>query len=335
MSESKIVQIRKKGGLGNIIKDNKSKARLTPMLYSSKSKNKEEEGSLEGEYKGRSILDTKHFVSPMWNDLSNSWSFSGTHLDLSRLINDMKLRYPKNHEKSGQLIKSSESDVNRLTNRSDEVFNHPDFYGKYYMESGRISLDLSRPKQEFLYLCYKGDSSVQDKSSDKPVSKYVAAGAKYELVSPKKENQSKKRIADKDIKAIKLLASMDNDEDKMRAVCKIMQLPQYSPTSDLAGVFVLLKDMAAENKTFSSKYDKSYQDRFIELCSLSDEDLSIQSDIIEAKNKGILRRRKGFYLFNGEKLEGLLDDKHLISYFTDPKNQEEYLKLNDLLQNFK
>lgn len=330
MEKTNIVQIRKKGGLDKIVKEKNTNSTVHPMLYRSKDKTKE--GTLEGDYKGKTLLDTKHFISPMWDDLKKRWAFDGSAPDLSRLIDKMKLRYPKKHPKSGQMVKASDIDSNRLTNIQDDVFNHPDLYGKYFMENGRISLNLSDPRQEFLYLCYRGSSSVEDRGSDKVISKYVQAGSKYELVSPRKEAQAKKRDADKDVTAIKLLAAMDQDEDRMRAVATIMDLPQYAPTTDAAGLFVLLKDMAAENRSFSSKYNKTYQDRFIELASLSDDDLNVSSQVILGKNKGILRKRPGFYLFNGEKVDGIDNDLHLINYFRNPKNQEDYLKLVHLLE---
>lgn len=333
MSESKtpIVQIRKKGGLGGIIKD-KNGGSLKPMLYNSATRNRDMEGDLEGEYRGKTILDTKHFIAPMWSDLKKQWSFAGNLQDLIRLIDRMKLRYPKNHPNEGDVIKpKGEEEVNRLTNRNDDVFNHPAFYGKYYMENGRISLDMNNPIHEFLYLCYKGDNSVQDKSSDKLVSKYVAAGAKYELVSPKNESQKAKKNADKEVEAIQLLASMGANEEKMRTIAVIMQLPQYSSTTDVSGLFVLLKDMAAQNTNISSKYRKSYQDRFIELAKMPDEDLNVNGQVMAAKNKGILRKRKDYYLFNGERIEGIANDNQLMAYFRNPARQEEYLKLIDLL----
>lgn len=325
-----IVQIRKKGGIDTIAKS-KNGGTIQPLLYSTDVKNHEVDGTPEGVYRGKTILDTKHFISPMWSDIKKQWSFDGSEQDLVRLINRMKLRYPKHHPKAGQVIKPGEQPAERLTNRQDDVFNHPSFYGKYFMENGRISLDLGNPTQEFLYLCYKGDTSVQDKSSDKMVSKYFSAGAKYELVSPKKENQRAKADADKEVKAITLLAAMNNDEEKMRTIAIIMQLPQYSRTTDINGLFVLLKDAAAQNTAMSSKYKKSYQDRFIELAELPDEDLNVHGQVMTAKNRGLLRKRKDYYLFNGERLEGLANDTQLIAFFKSPKNQEEYIKLIDLL----
>lgn len=332
MSEVRIVQIRKKGGLDSIVKEKNSKSKITPMLYHSKSRNPKEDGDLEGEYKGKTILDTKHFISPYWSDLKKRWSFHGSGQKLSELIDKMKLRYPQNHNQAGQIIKASENDAERLTNRFDDVFTHPDMYGKYFMQNGRVSLNLSDPRQEFLYLCFKGDPSVDDKASDEPVNKFIQAGSKYELVSPKKENQTKKRDTSRKVRAYGLLGAMENDEERMRAICTIMSLPQYSKSTDVSGLYVLLGDMAVENETFVAKFNKTYQDRFIELAEMNDEDLNLNGKVFEARNRGLLRKRKGHYLLNGEKIDGVDDDIQLVKYFQNPKNQEHYLKLLDLLE---
>lgn len=333
VNKPQIVQIRKKGGLEKIVRDVNSGAKVNPMLYTASSKSREEDGILEGEYKGKTIIGTKHFIAPHYIDLKKRWGFDGSVQKLSELIGKMKLRYPKGHPQEGQMIKSNgDKDIERLTNRQDDIFNHPDFYGKYFMESGRVSLDLSDPKQEFLYLCYRGDTATEDKSSDEKVSKYFSAGAKYQLISPKKETQAKKRDADKEVEAIKLLAAMDGNEDRMRAVAVVMQLPGYAPTTDANGLFILLKDLGAQNTEFGARYNKSYQDRFIELAKMDDDELNVTSQVIMAKERGFLRKRQGFYLFNGERLDGLDNELQLLNYFKSPKNQEDYIKLTQLLE---
>lgn len=332
MAQPQIVQIRKKGGINKIMKD-KNGSTITPTLYKTKTKNRNEEGVSEGDYRGKSLLDTKHFISPIWNDLKKQWSFNGASEDLARLITKMKLRYPKSHTKAGQIIQPGDSVADRLTNMEDEVFTHQDLYGTYFMENSRISLNISDPKQEFLYRCYQSDHWTDDRSSEKPTSKFIASGSKYEIISPKKENVQAKKNADKEIQAITLLAGMNGNEDKMRAIARIMGLPQYSDSTDVAGVFVLLKDSAAQNNNMSAKYRKTYQDRFIELAEMADEDLNINSQVLAGKSKGFLRRRQGFYLFNGERIEGIDTDGQLVNYFRDPKNQDKYLELLDLLEN--
>lgn len=323
---NKIVQIRKRGGLSKIAVD-KGGSELQVRLYHQDHKDPNAQGTLLGEYKGKTILDTKQFISPIWSDLKKQWSWGGSVEDLARIIKAMKLR-----NADGVVITPGQNVADRLIHRQDEVFNHKDLYARYFMENGRISLNLSDPLQEFLYYCYKGDHLVKDNAESGPVSKFMSAGTKFELVSPKAESQKKKVDAKKEVLAIGYLAKLDGNEDKIRAICEIMDLPGYGPGTDINGAWLLLKDVAAQNTAVSSKYGKSYQDRFIELCEMKDEDLNIHHQVVEGKNKGIIRRKRGYYLFNGERLEGLTSDTMLMNYFRDPKNQEAYLQLDDLLK---
>lgn len=305
---------------------------LQPKLYSQEMKDPTSEGVLEGDYKGKTILDTKHFIAPIWSDLKKQWAWGGTPEDLARLIEAMKLRYPRGDKREGQVIKAGDNVAERLIHRADDVFNHPDLYARYYMDNGRVSLNLNDPRQEFLYLCYKGDHNTHDSNREGAVSKYIAANTRYEIVSPKKESQKKKRDANKELLAFRLLGGLDGNEDRTRAICEIMDLPGYGPNTDLTGAWLLLKEMGAQNINMSSKYNKTYQDRFIELAELTDEELNINHQVVQARNKGIIRRRQGYYLFNGERLEGLTSDSSVLAYFRKPDNQEQYLKLIDLLK---
>lgn len=332
MSEGRIIQIRKKGGLEKIAKT-RNGVTLQPLMYNTKTRSKREEGQLEGEYKGKTIIDTKHFLAPIWNDIKKQWSWGGTPQDLARLIAAMKLRYPKGHKNEGVLIPNdAETDINRLSNRYDDIFTHPDFYGKYFMDNGRIGLDTSDPKQEFMYLCYKGDTHVDDLSSDKKSNRYLSADVKYEIVSPKKEMKKKKENVSREVKAIKLLAGMEGDEDRMRSIATIMSLPGYSKSADPDGLFILLKDQAAQNEQESAKFGKrTYQERFIELAEMTDGELKVIKDIMLAKNMGIIVSRQDHVLFNGEPIQGLSSDLQIINYFSSPQNQDKYIEMLDLL----
>src|SRR5687768_14631018 len=119
MAESKIIQIRKKGGIDRITVK-KNGQTIQPLLYKSKSKNPKEDGDLQGIYKGKTILDTRHFMCPMWNDMKHQWSWGGSVQDLARLVKSMKLRYPKGHKMEGQIITTLENEADRLTNRADD-----------------------------------------------------------------------------------------------------------------------------------------------------------------------------------------------------------------------
>lgn len=329
MADNQIVQIRKKGGLHEI---KTSKGFFSINEYSQDIKDREKDGTHMGEFRG-TIPDTKHFLSPWWSDLKKQWSWGGTEEQLAVLIKKMKLRYLPGHPREGQIIEPGENVAERLTYIKDEVFTHPSLYGLHYMENGKGNVSLNDPVQQFLLLCYKGDQTVQDKSVDKPLSKYIAGNLKYEILSPKIENLKKKRTADKEVKAIMLLSALNGDEDKMRAVAEVMDLPHYDSNSDINGLFILLKDTAAQNTASSTKYNgKTYQERFIEVAEMKTDELDICRNVLKAKKNGIIRKRSGYFLLKDDKIDGEYNDLQLIEYFKDPKNQGRYLTLLDLIE---
>lgn len=334
MAESKVVQVRKRGGLDRILVE-KNKGPIEINEYSQKIKDRNSDGTYQGKYKGHTIPDTKHGISPMWSRLQKQWSWGADFAKLADLITKMRLRYPKGHDKEGQFI-TAENAQERLTYFYDDLFRHPDLYGRFNLENGKLSLNLDDPIQEFLYYCYKGSKVASDKTEDTKVNKYAAGSIKYDLISPKQETLKKKKNADKEVKAFKLLAALDGDEERMRSIAEVMSLPGYDKNTEPNGVFLLLKDMAAQNTDTSPKYgNKTYQDRFIEVASMSDQELDTCRNVITAKNVGIIRLRKDHFDLNGEKIMGQFDEMKLISYFNNIENQEKLLELISLIDNYK
>ena len=330
MSEQ-IVQIRKKGGLHTI----KSKAGIvTPKVFHQDKKDTYSDGSYTGDYKGQTILKTKRYISPTWEDLDNKWAWGETPQKLMELVNKMNLRYSEKHERSGQLIKCKDISTaeQMLTYRLDPVFTHSELYGAYYMQDARLSLNLKDPKQEFMFYCMKGSSVVDDKSDSKLLSGFIRAGLQYELVSPKAENKRKKEDVKKEVKAFQLFGAMDSNPDKLRQIAEIMQIPGYSSKMDDAALYVLMRDMAVTNLEISPKYDKSYMARFCELAEREDERLELEYNIIRAKKLHKLVGRKGYYMFQGKRLDNISNDVQLINYFMDLNNQEDYIELIELIK---
>lgn len=319
------VQLRRRGGLHTI----KSKAGvILPKIYHQTILDPNGDGAYVGDYRGQSILKTRQHICPTWEELTSQWSWSSTPQRLCELINKMRLRFPENHDRKGQLItcKDANEASEMLTYRRDPVFTHPDLYG-FFLEDARLTLNMKDPIQEFLFYCLKGSSIVHDKSDSREMSGFEAAGMQYDLVSPKDEVRRKMEDVQKETKAFVLFNAMANDEDKMRGIAEVMQLPGYSPKMDINALYVLMRDMAVTNLEISPKYDKSYMDRFIELAETDSEQLSVQYDVIKAKRKMILVPRSGYYMFKGKKIENISNDVQLIGYFLDENNQDEYMEL--------
>lgn len=319
------VQLRRKGGLHTI----KSKAGIVaPKIYHQDVFDPTSDGAYVGDYRGQSILKTRQHVCPTWEEYTSQWAWSSTPQKLCELVNKMKLRYPENHDKKGQLItcKDTNEAAEMLTYRSDPVFTHKELYG-YFLEDARLTLNMKDPKQEFLFYCLKGSSIVSDRSDNTERSGFETAAMQYELVSPKDEVRRKREDVKKETKAFVLFDAMDGNEEKMRAIAEVMQLPGYSPKMDINALYVLIRDMAVTNTEISPKYDKSYMDRFIELASIDSEKLAVQFDVIKAKRTMALVQRAGYYMFKGKKLENISNDVQLIDYFLNENNQEDYMLL--------
>jgi len=332
MEKNTIVQIRKKGGLESL---KFTGGTVQAKLYSQTAEEKMagRDGTLEGDYKDRMFPGAKHFLAPFWSKPKSRWNWGGTPERLVELIRDMKLRFPKGHDKEGTFISDEEKPAEaRLTYFHDDVFRHPSFYGRDFMEYGRINLGTSDPVQAFLALCYKGNIEVEDKSSGQKVNKYIAGSQKYEMISPKAESKTKKESIDKEYQATTLLRAMDGNEDRLRATAEVMDLPGYDENSDTNGTFILLDSYGVKNTDVVSKYGKSGQDRFIEVASMTNEDLETCSKIMRGKNLGVLRKRQGHYLMADERLDHIDTDIQLISFFRNPANQKKYLTLLDLIE---
>jgi len=331
---SKLVQLRKLGGL-QTIKDSVGN-RIQAKLYTQKgSKNRNEDGELVGDYKGTTLLDAKEFLSPIWGD--GQWCWGSTTQELADIMSKLKLRYPKGHRNEGQEIRAdSEPIESRLTNFYDDFFRHPSFYGKVYMEDGRVNLNMSDPVHKFLYYCWKAEKHTKDRANNAPMNKYIAGTKRYEITSHESENISKKQIVDKQIEAIKILASLNGDVTKQKAIALVMDLSTYNAKSDdLNGLFLILSE-AAQDKSTSKKYGGiTIQDRFIEVGKMKPEDLAIASVVIQGKNLGIIRNRIDHILLNGERIgeKGTWDDSKIIKFFTRDENQSKYLELQDLVEN--
>jgi hypothetical protein len=329
-----IVQLRKKGGLHRILNSSNG-APIMPKEYLQDIKDRNKDGVLQGEYKGNTLPDTKHGIAPMWNRVKNQWSWASDASKLAELINKLKLRYPKGHKLEGDFIKSGDNPADRITYFQDDFFRHPAFYGKLYMENGRLSFDLSDPIHEFLYYCYKGYSKTEDSSAPGKSSKAKSAGMHYELVSPHQEIKIEKAEAEEQVSAVVQLSKLIGDEDRMRAIAEIMTLQGYNEETSADGVFLLIKQHAVENNEEISRYGKTARKRFMEVAALPSENLDSARNIMIAKNLGVLRIFKDHVKLNGREIKGVFNETKLISYFQDVQNQKDYSEVLDTLDTFR
>lgn len=323
----KIVQVRKKMGLRSIKTSN---GNVNPSIFHQDTKNPDADGTPVGTYRSSGLPNTKQFMSPSWDPLKRQYCWGGTEADLERLILKLKLKYPKDHPEAGKFIKPGDVKY-RLKSYGDEVFENEVFYGARFWEAGKASLQNIDPIEEFLYHCYVGNPKMDQKGNR--VSKYIQSGTTFEMVSPKEEKKEKADNVDVELESIELLLGMVNNEERMRAVCNILQLPGYDfKTTEASSMKVLLKEAADSTDVVARYGNKQVRTRFIEVAKMDDEDLFLTGNIMKAKKMSFLQKRKDHYLFQGEKLDGLLTDQNLVEYFKNPKNFEHYEQLVTALE---
>lgn len=329
--DNTIVQLRKKGGLHKV-KRSINGGNVNPKVYSQKHKDRDSDGNYVRDYQG-SIPGTVEGISPHWDIGKNRWNWGASGKDLARLIKKMRLKHPESHAKRGQVIGAGDAEE-RITDFNDDVFRHKDFYGTVKMIDSRLAMKMSVARDEFLLYCYKGSRRVDDKSSDERINPYVAMDTRYELVSPKNETQKKIKNALREGSVSKYISNVFGNEPKVRAICEIMSIPKYIPTMESNAAWLVLKEFGAENYNINPRTKKSYQDQFVELMELEDGDLKIYHQITQGVNLGILRKREGHYLYNGEKVDRVPggSDRDVIKWFMEDINQDEYLKLINILE---
>lgn len=315
----KIVQLRKKAGLRTIKTKN---GNINPTVFHQENKDETMDGTPSGIYQSSGLPNTKQFLSPQWNPLKNEYSWGGTEEDFIRLVNKLRLRYVKGHNKEGQdIVVTSLRDC--ISDYRNEVFTHPRFYGAKYMEQGKVSLQSSDPVDEFIYYCYISNPQTDDKT--KKVSKYVQAGTKFEVISPKEEKKERANDAESHLEAMEYLIGMKNDEERMRSVCTVLQLPGFDEKTTEASTMRVMLMEAAESKQVYARYNnKQMKSRFMEVAKMNNEDLLMTTSIIKGKKYSFLQKRKDHYLFQGKTLKGLINNTDLFNYFKNPNNYEDY-----------
>jgi len=319
-----VVHIKKKGGLDSIVINKGQKIR--PEIYYQRYKDRSGDGVPMGEYKEGMILDAKHYLAPFWDGNRKQWRWSAGPQKLGELIKKLGLKYEKNHPESGKVIPVGNPEE-RLKDFYDPIFRHSHFYGKRFLQDSKGVLYSTDIVDEFLNYCYEGSNQVEN---GKLKSKY-SEEAKYVMTSPKGETKKKAVLALKDVNAKELLGVLYHNEPKVRALCTIMDLPAYRDTIDAEAAWLLL-DEASSNTGKSSKYGgKTVQEAFIEYAKMPDEDLEVAGRLVAALKRGFIRKYTDYYVFDGEKIH-YKSLNSLMNHFKDPKNQEPYIKLLEMLE---
>lgn len=267
-------------------------------------------------------------LAPFWNDLKDTY-----WVEDIRILHDIvkngpvRIRYPNNHPDSpGQIIKAEDIDPRNFW---DYFFQSPDLMNKR-MESGKYTFELQKdPIDAILYYCYKNDPRVLVRDGSE-ISKYVAGRAQYELIIPKQEMMEDRSVLKKEIGALSHLGNMSYEKQKHIARIMNLRLNDFeNPDPDT--LYVEL-GKTAKRKEKSSRWGVSWQEKFISLAEMPNEDLMLHLDIVKAIDMRIITRERNDYLLNSERLDGVKDENELFRFFKDEDNSGAYKDLIFLIE---
>lgn len=304
-----------------------SKIGVIPKLYKQEQYRPNEEGELEGDYRGNSLLGSKRNITPFWDSIKGQWSFEGTIQDLRRIQNRLKLRDSK-----GQLIEISED---CLTNKLDPFWGHSSLYNTRDLDmiEGSSALSSENPLQELMMRVYRGsDTVIQD---NKKQSKIVSGESDLKIESPKIIEEKKVKDIDKNLKASTLLLNMG--EARQKAILTIMNPGTYNINENdpVRLKNTLYYECAMDTKPNKRFNGMSSQDKFIQLAEMPDEKLSNMAMIMKAVILGhITPNHKIGYSYKGELLNDgkIKNDQQLIDYLFELENSELYFEIAELVK---
>lgn len=298
--------------------------KVQPTLYNQDTYNPDEQGVIEGQYKGNTLLGSKRNVTPSYDSLKQRWSFSGTVADLQELQKELKLR-----DEAGNLIKIEEDS---LTNPWDKFWGHKALYTTKIMEEGSTALNPTNAFDKLMIMVHRGSSFVKGASDVQ--SSYVLADSNLEIISPRHEIEKEAKSVDKLVKAMQLLGAQG--AEKMSAIAYLMELPGHKygdlDSERLKGILAA----AAVNLNEDRRAGRgiTFQDRFIELSESTNEELNMMQKIMEAKMRGAITPNvKTGYTYKGERLDdgNVRNDRDLMRFYLNPRNYEKYNELTTFL----
>ena len=307
-----------------------SGGRLRPAIYEQTVVNPNADGNFVENFEDRPFLRSKRHLTPVWNTLGHAWFFDGTPEALGVLINRMQLRYPKEHERKGQVISNEHANPeDRLRDRYDPVFNHRKFFTEFSLNEGRMTLDPNEPSHEFMSLCLSADKNVANKSK---AGRKNYGNPAFELNTVGAINKSKKDDVEEMARAMELLTKMKDDLDRMVGVMDIMKVPGYNPkVTELNGAYMLLFAQCVQNSEMVSRFGTTWRKRFIQVAEMSHSDFVFERTVRRGIMKGHLRERGGYYSLLGERLD-LTSERELFEFFKNPANSSKFIELEDKLR---
>lgn len=259
----------------------------------------------------KNLVYVKPIIKERWHGLHKVGraKFQGTS-DVIQAIFDSSLGRlatgldEKTEEKLSKLLGIDLSAVN--TNKYWQTF-------KVKLEDKTMIFDTKIPFQELQISLMRASKYVANSQKEYDEGKWPYA--KYVIYDEQQETEKKARTAEVKANANQLFSKLS-----------------HSKRVDLLKVFGRAADSSSEEFSYAKLYEivEDEPKRFIEVASMSTEEVKTKALIFDLENKGILRTKGTAYLYNDQQIG--FDYDSTVDYLLNPKNQELFIKLTDDLK---
>lgn len=309
-----IITVKSNLGLDSIAKGNGEMVSAT--LFKQDTKNRNEDGEYVAEYKNKPFPGSKKFLSPKWDALRKSWSWGGSATKFKEIVDQLNLRYPKSHRRSGEIIVAGDLERHKRDFK-DPIFHHPDLIAKVFIEGGTGTLNLDIPEEAFIYYCNRSLRSIADETSTdgKLMSPQLRAGATMVFSNSRKASTNKRKTTDYFLDAMNVIINNKHDEPKLKMFAELFDIPGLSSRSDINELVNTLTTYVrehGENIQRGSGF-KSLNEAIVAHSKMEDDELQHRYIVKLAKKKGHIRTSKDGFMLLGKMVEGpkSLDDIYL------------------------
>lgn len=273
----------------------------------------------QGEYRGERFPNSRQMVRPKWSASKRRWllhGFDQNGEELNKLVEGSKLKFEKGHPRVGEYITTAD-----IWDYNDPFFGHKLL--RITQREGEITLDKDRPLDQIILAGAKADPLYAEAGKGNSM---LSSRVKYIITDSETALKMRKKEYGRKREAYKLLDAMDFK--KKSKVAYIMSL--VTSMEDLDPDLVddaLLRTIDDE----TGKIGKlSKLDYFIKISKETAENVAMKIMVINAKRKGILRKRKnGFELF-GSFVGRTQEDVE--EYLFASENQDVMLRLEGVLE---
>lgn len=333
--DNNIITVKASRGLNSIVSGNGET--VSANLYTQKEKKRDGDGTFVAAYNNKPFPGSKKYFAPKWDALRKQWPWGGDNITFSEVVNGLRLRYPKNHSKSGELIVPGEVKEHQKDFK-DAIFHHPDLISKCFIEGGTGTLNLDIPIEAFMYYCNRSHRDIVDETANtgKLVSPSMRSSATMIFSNPSRAAAKNHKKANTFLSALNVLIENQTNLDKLRVFVELFNIPGLSKSSELSEIVPTLTEFIKEQGETVQKGTgySSVNEALIAYNKMTDDELEHRFVIKMAKKRGHIRTAKNGFLLLGKLIEGPRSQDDIYLYFTSGGEvvTEQFVELLDKMR---